>query len=592
MDFGLDGLVASDPDSAPDAPPDPPGAEPRSVGSGPSKQLGRRPSGASPVMGDEEWRSSKLIRSTEDFSVPKAMPRDGTGSNAAGSSSLFSDGHHQQHMLSFSSSSSSPAKSEARQNPQSSYALPYLGYSPSSYNSFAGLGSGNQNGGNMQQMQGALNGTRGPFTPSQWIELEHQALIYKYITANIPIPSNLLLPIKKAFDSAGFSCYPGAYLRSNSLGWGSFYLGFSNTGDPEPGRCRRTDGKKWRCSRDAVADQKYCEKHMNRGRHRSRKPVEGQNGHSVAGTVATSASLKKMSAVSSASAAGPMVTAAVVTGGDASNSIAAMAHNQQQIKSLHSSLLSADPTQKRFFVHQESVNVKKQNPYLTMKQQMAFEDTSRLQFGIDNLLDCRGFAPSQDLGSIPETDATRGLFHQFIDDWPENSVDRSAASWSGTHLSISIPMASSGLISATSSPTIDRANLSPLRLSQKSDPLYMNRGLVGTAFGEPTHRQNISWESSMGGPLGEVLHNTSSTTSWGETKNSALLNLMKDGWDNSPSIVSSPTGVLQKTTFRSLSNSSAGSSPRAENKFMDGMINGSCNEHLGSTLVNSSLPAL
>jgi hypothetical protein len=44
--------------------------------------------------------------------------------------------------------------------------------------------------------------------------------------------------------------------------------------DPEPGRCRRTDGKKWRCSRDVVTGQKYCERHMHRGRNRSRKPVE------------------------------------------------------------------------------------------------------------------------------------------------------------------------------------------------------------------------------------------------------------------------------------------------------------------------------
>ena len=44
--------------------------------------------------------------------------------------------------------------------------------------------------------------------------------------------------------------------------------------DPEPGRCRRTDGKKWRCSKNVVPDQKYCERHMHRGRQRSRKPVE------------------------------------------------------------------------------------------------------------------------------------------------------------------------------------------------------------------------------------------------------------------------------------------------------------------------------
>lgn len=44
--------------------------------------------------------------------------------------------------------------------------------------------------------------------------------------------------------------------------------------DPEPGRCRRTDGKKWRCSRDVVSGHKYCERHVHRGRNRSRKPVE------------------------------------------------------------------------------------------------------------------------------------------------------------------------------------------------------------------------------------------------------------------------------------------------------------------------------
>lgn len=44
--------------------------------------------------------------------------------------------------------------------------------------------------------------------------------------------------------------------------------------DPEPGRCKRTDGKKWRCSRDVVAGHKYCDRHIHRGRNRSRKPVE------------------------------------------------------------------------------------------------------------------------------------------------------------------------------------------------------------------------------------------------------------------------------------------------------------------------------
>ena len=60
----------------------------------------------------------------------------------------------------------------------------------------------------------------------------------------------------------------------SAVGWGCFQAGFGRKADPEPGRCRRTDGKKWRCSKEAYPDSKYCERHMHRGRSRSRKPVE------------------------------------------------------------------------------------------------------------------------------------------------------------------------------------------------------------------------------------------------------------------------------------------------------------------------------
>lgn len=50
---------------------------------------------------------------------------------------------------------------------------------------------------------------------------------------------------------------------------GSNYKSFM---DPEPGRCRRTDGYKWRCRKDVLPNTKYCEKHIHRGR--SRKHVE------------------------------------------------------------------------------------------------------------------------------------------------------------------------------------------------------------------------------------------------------------------------------------------------------------------------------
>ncbi|KAF2288057.1 hypothetical protein GH714_004153 [Hevea brasiliensis] len=109
---------------------------------------------------------------------------------------------------------------------------------------------------------------RSPFTVSQWQELEHQALIFKYMVAGLPVPPDLVLPIQKSFESISHR-----FFHHPTVGYCSFY---GKKVDPEPGRCRRTDGKKWRCSKDAYPDSKYCERHMHRGRNRSRKPVESQ----------------------------------------------------------------------------------------------------------------------------------------------------------------------------------------------------------------------------------------------------------------------------------------------------------------------------
>ncbi|KAF3775678.1 hypothetical protein EJ110_NYTH49887 [Nymphaea thermarum] len=43
--------------------------------------------------------------------------------------------------------------------------------------------------------------SRAPFTASQWQELEHQALIFKYMVAGVPVPPELLLPIRRSSDS-------------------------------------------------------------------------------------------------------------------------------------------------------------------------------------------------------------------------------------------------------------------------------------------------------------------------------------------------------------------------------------------------------
>ncbi|XP_052172087.1 growth-regulating factor 3-like [Diospyros lotus] len=129
----------------------------------------------------------------------------------------------------------------------------------------------------------------GYFSLAQWQELELQALIYRHMLAGVAVPPELLHLVKKSLlnTSSPLSpyylhpplqpyshCHP-ALLQSGY--WGRAAM------DPEPGRCRRTDGKKWRCSRDVVAGQKYCERHMHRGRNRSRKPVEIPTSSTVGG---------------------------------------------------------------------------------------------------------------------------------------------------------------------------------------------------------------------------------------------------------------------------------------------------------------------
>jgi hypothetical protein len=37
------------------------------------------------------------------------------------------------------------------------------------------------------------------FTAAQYEELEHQALIYKYLVAGVPVPPDLLLPLRRGF---------------------------------------------------------------------------------------------------------------------------------------------------------------------------------------------------------------------------------------------------------------------------------------------------------------------------------------------------------------------------------------------------------
>ncbi|KAK8571394.1 hypothetical protein V6N13_103520 [Hibiscus sabdariffa] len=513
---------------------------------------------------EDDSRGSKLTK-FDDFSASKPMlSQQRNGSFRSNNTSVFFDGQQQPQMLSLSA-----PKSEALSMDRSSQNVifPYYHLTSPAYTKHTGYSSGGFGGAN-------ING--GPFTPSQWMELEHQALIYKYMTANVPIPSNLLIPIRKALHSAGFS---GGLIRPNTLGWGAFHLGFSNNTDPEPGRCRRTDGKKWRCSRDAVADQKYCERHMNRGRHRSRKHVEGQSGRSTAATTATTAKLMHAVSSSSASVVGP-------TSGSGESYSLTIA--QQQFKNMQpagKSNLSESAPMNSLLLNKETIGERAHdtapgNEFGVVSSESLLNPSHKSP----SLVKCIDFGCAQDLSS--QETQTHHSVRQFIDGWPKTQCDRSSISWpevnvqpDRTQLSISIPMGVSDFMSSTSSPNNETVTHSPLQLSRELDPILMGLG-VGSVGNETNRRQAnwipITWETSMGGPLGEALHSTNSNTA--DCRNSSALNHTKESWDHSPRFGSSPTGVLQKTMFGSHSNSSAGSSPRAENNKND----------LGSTIVHSS----
>ncbi|CAN1191357.1 Growth-regulating factor 1 [Linum perenne] len=536
MDFGVLGLEPEQqprpPSSSSSVPPD-------------SKQ------NISNLGSDSVWKPSKIPRTSGggdevvDFSAPnKAMSHP---------SLLRSTNSSADHniMLSFSSST------------------PYYPSNPAYARASPGMHGA------------AFNGVRGPFTPSQWMELEHQALIYKYITANVAVPSNLLNPLKKSLYPFALSSSSAASFIPGSLGWGAFHLGYpGSTNDPEPGRCRRTDGKKWRCSRDAFGDQKYCERHINRGRHRSRKPVEGQSGHGVSGTKVVVPPPQQMAAS----------TSAMTTKSAAASCIGIKVQHQPPAATNANRFVGSkvnDSSNGRMQVATTLMPVPKQN--------VQIQESHHSEFGLvsyDSLLNPSQHSSSGNCYSSflnfsdQEAQDHSHSLHQFMDnDWPKDQSSRSVITWpeelkpDWTQLSMSIPMATSDFSSSSSSPAHDKLALSPLRLSREFDATYM--GDVGEK--QANWGAAIPWSTgaaSMGcGPLGEVL----TTSSNANVKSSSALNLLTEGcWDGR----FSPTGVLQKATFASLSNSSSGSSPRGggESK-RNSSING--DDMLGSTIVSS-----
>ncbi|XP_010528592.1 PREDICTED: growth-regulating factor 3-like isoform X2 [Tarenaya hassleriana] len=301
------------------------------------------------------------------------------------------------------------------------------------------------------------------FTVSQWQELEHQALIFKYIIAGLPVPPDLVLPIQKSFENISHRFFTHPSFSSCSL--------YGKKIDPEPGRCRRTDGKKWRCSKEAHPDSKYCERHMHRGRNRSRKPVES----SLQPTNTTTS----MHSSSSSSTATSLFT--VVPGGGHSG-------NYQNIPlhrfgNIQPATASVNCDQSTYNVDSIPFGIpSKDYGYMQMQglkpesvEHSFFSaasgsnknvQTSLLENGntwpvmqgsLQNSYDQSSSFFNIDFASGEATKHDGQSLRPFLDEWP-----KARASWSGleddrsnqytttTQLSISIPMVSSGFSSANS----------------------------------------------------------------------------------------------------------------------------------------------
>ncbi|KAI3710598.1 hypothetical protein L2E82_40383 [Cichorium intybus] len=262
------------------------------------------------------------------------------------------------------------------------------------------------------------------FTATQWQELERQTMIYKYIMASIPVPPHLLIPLSTHSNKGGMD------------------MRFSSGSDPEPWRCRRTDGKKWRCSRDVAPDQKYCERHVHKSRPRSRKPVEIQP-HNT--NIITTSALN--------------ITPTAYTNTDMLS--AATATSSYQHPSWHIPVSS--PNQQ----FQQSMN----SPKVGSKRNHGFPQEHESQINYSSLLDSSNTASS---------DASAGARREnFIDAW--------SRSGGGDNCSLTLSMQCSGGIDD---------NDQNFEIGVSGDVLKSNNQWL---------TQNSWMGSPPGGPLGEAL---------------------------------------------------------------------------------------
>ncbi|KAF5731281.1 Growth-regulating factor 7 putative isoform 1 [Tripterygium wilfordii] len=360
-----------------------------------------------------------------------------------------------------------------------------------------------------------------PFTNAQLNELERQAMVYKYIVASVPVPPpsvpvppQLLFPRTYSDPSAPNSSCGGLNLR------------LSNGADLEPGRCRRTDGKKWRCSRDVAPDHKYCERHMHRGRPRSRKHVElqankktryGYNPSVNNINTGSSSASQFVGAVSEAFPQTPWCT----------DKTSAKAPNFNDSRSLDW-MIMRDLTSNQQWLHNTNIEA---DTSISLLNQAPLDLNIYTDFSASEDHHQQSNHHHHHLFPGVDSSLERGLTESprdFIDAWSEGPSKKNSIS-------------SNGNFSLSSSLTLSMAAHSSI--NDEMGQIRMGLGLIESDQSQPT-----SWVvSTPGGPLAEVLRPSI---------------MAGNGDSDSPQAtsVSSPSGVIQRT-IASLSDSSGSSSP-------------------------------
>ncbi|XP_042410970.1 growth-regulating factor 5-like isoform X1 [Zingiber officinale] len=373
----------------------------------------------------------------------------------------------------------------------------------------------------------AVVGGRPPFTAAQWQELEHQALILKYLIAGVPVPPELIVPIRRSYEAlagryfqsssvfagtqaptvqtlvtaylkefflnqrmlgfwAGrhvrFPIYPGDRWET-SVGPVSYYSYYGKSPDPEPGRCRRTDGKKWRCSKDAYPGSKYCERHMHRGRNRSRKPVESQTvsstqttsststSHSPCGNNASSSGVRNFQNIALHSTAGPSNSSSPCL---SVPNVSQLPLDTSTLGNRYFTGFKAEVDEHSFFSetpgserHLAVDNSWRLSTPASIFPPSKFQDSSTLQNANAQLQSARELGQvtlrksfGRDFSLTEPTKHDTQFLRPFFDEWPnareswsdleEDRSNHHPTSFSTTQLSISLPMASPGFTNTSS----------------------------------------------------------------------------------------------------------------------------------------------